>query len=252
MGLGYVPSQFGGTYISSRGYLVRRVTENFGNTTDQELNDVALSLLDETIKEMNSHLYEFNKVHQTGITLSDGVESYTLNSQFFREVNAILIRGSDSLQRFPLTYLPYPEYEKRYAASSVFQYNRGEPLVYTMYNWHLEGIVRIRPVPSGSFASDFALQVNYYRRIPLASASDPLPVPQELEPALIYGAQKRMAIHLNGAADPDVAAYSALERSAIDKLEQLDRRHPDEQARFRVVDNYNQRTYPQNILYIKI
>lgn len=231
--------------------LIQRVVEPFGNVNDQELQASALKFLDETVKEYNSALYEFNKIRLESIAIVADQSEYDLPTAFYREYMCLMIRTADGLQEPPLTYLPHPQVVREYN-TYVYYPNVGMPRVYTLFNSFNQGKLKLAPTPDARTASSYTMTLMYYRRISLVSQQDPLDVPQELEVPLVYGGQKRMAIHLNGASDPDVSAFQALETEALNNVKTMDRRHPDEMLRFKLVDS-RYRTFPaQGTVYIRV
>jgi len=118
---------------------------------------------------------------------------------------------------------------------------------------HKQTPAHLAPTPDTSTAANSTLTFEFYRRTPRVSEEDPLQVPREIEQLLIYGAQKRMAIHLLGASNPDVVSLQALETKALDDLRGVDKRSPDERLRFRLVDHVqNNRMLPHNYLVLKL
>ncbi len=238
--------------ISSASDLQAKVCRLYGidATHDTELAALALDLLDETVDEMNSQLYDFNKRVETGITLTAGTAAYELNSAFYRESLAYLVDSSGDREP-PLIYLPYARFRETYGDEDWV--SDGFPEVYTIRNVQDDGQVTLGPTPDTSAAA-YTLTVEYYRRIPKVSGSeDPLAVPDEVEPALLYGAMKRMAIHINGPGHADVAAFETLEARAIEKLKGVDRRHPDQNMRFQLHGHSRRaRRFRDRALYIRI
>lgn len=236
---------------TARSLLVSKISDLFGGVNDAEFRAKALEFLDDTCKDMNSHLYEFNKVFDQGIQLVDGQDFYQLGSPFYRESLAYLEKNSGGF-RDPLTYLPWVHFQRLTLSGG----DRGEGGYYSIYNVHDEGLVYLRPIPDDTTAADYILDIEYYRRIPLVSAvseGESINVPQEVETALTYGAQKRMAIHIHGAGHEDVQALHQLEQQALARLKAVDKRHPDEQLRFRVVDfAARSRRSARGALYIRI
>lgn len=239
--------------VSTQTNLVNRVLHPFGNISDTELQTLALTFLDETVKEMNASLFDFMKTRQTSLAMVAGTREVTLENAFYRESAAYLIKTSDSSIRSPLVYMPYAQFARE-QQPEIFGNTSGHPIVYSCFNEHL-GILRLSPVPDSDAATNYTLTIEYYKRIPLISstvAGSSIDVPPEVETPLVFGAQKRMAIHINGASDPDVASFDALEQRALDRLKNMDRRHPDEQARFKVVDSRFAARLDRGSVYIKV
>jgi len=213
--------------------LVSKVVTLYGLDGDVDAEQRALEFLDETIMEMNTHLYEFNIVKATGITLTGDVSTAALPDAFYKEKMAFLVRISTSEEADPLVYLDWATFRRLYgenprAGKSDF------PVAYSAKNVHADGLVSLGPQPNAGTASDFTLTIEYYKRIPLASEASHIDLPQEVENAIIYGAKKRLAVYIDGAQAG--AGFELWERQALEKLKAVDRRHPDEATRFRLYD----------------
>jgi len=223
--------------VSDQSALVDRVVNVYGidRTSDTEMAGVALDLLDETVKEMNSHLYEFNKMVESNLTITADANTIVLRNGVYRESIARMIYTPDSTQELLLMYLPYVQYQDAYGSSRYI--GSGIPVVYSFRNVERDGTLYLGPTPDSGAATDYTLTVEYYRRIPLVSSvTAALDIPPEVEPALVYGAQKRLAIHLYGPGHPDVAAFQGLEMRALQQLKAVDKRHPDTNKRFKLAD----------------
>lgn len=217
---------------SSTAKLKSKVAKLYGLEGDADAEQTALDALDDSVKELNTSLYDFMLITQTGITLTAGEDEYELASNFFKEKNAFLVE-SDGTQRNTLVYLDYSAYRRLWGDLST---SKSEPQVYSALNTQADGKIYLAPTPSDTVASSFTLSISYYRRIPLPSAVGTLNVPQELESVLLYGAYKRMAYAIQGAFHPDADKYEALQDKWLEKIKAQDRRHPDEHTRFRMVD----------------
>lgn len=237
-------------YPVSQTNLKDEVLSTFGvdQTQDTELATLALRFLDQAVKDMNTHLYEFNKHIESSITLVSAQQDYILTSSTtdtdgvkivpYRECQAYAIKTSDG-SREPLAYLPWVRFSE--CIGNSLASSTGIPTSYSLRNVDRTGVVSLFPKPSASVASTYTLTVEFYKRIPLPSlltgASTQMRVPEEVETALIYNACKRMAIHLYGPGHPDVAGYAALESKALTELKQVDKTHPDQMQRFMLVDH---------------
>ena len=238
--------------LSARQELITKVTQVYGAPDDAELRGVAQGLLDDTIKDMNSHLYEFNKKILSSVTMTADTREITLNDDVYKEHVAYLHHTVDDENEAPMTHLPHVHFLENYGDQSRFKV--GIPKVYTFRSLHQDCKIMLGPAPSTSVATDYTLTVEYYRRIPLVTEDSQIDVPQEVQTALIYGAQKRMAIHIHAdAAHPSVAAFHTLEKDALSRLKQIDKHHPDTVKRFRLVDRrgYRRGGVDTNV-YIKV
>ena len=221
---------------SSSTKLRSKVAKLYGLEGDSDAEQLALDALDDSVKEMNTGLYDFMLTTQTGIVLTADEDEYELAVSFFKEKLAFLVNSSGN-QRDPLTYLDLSVYRRLWGDQVL---TNAEPEVYSAQNTHVDGKIYLAPKPSGSTATDYTLSVTYYRRIPLPSETSTLDIPQEAESAILYGAYKRMALAIQGGYHPDVGRFEMLQDKWINKLQAQDRRHPDEMTRFRMVDRRNQ------------
>ncbi len=237
-----VPSSWSTAQPSSTEDLIKKVLRPYGgNTSDDELKSLAKDALDETVKEMNTHLYEFNKVTATDLDIVDGTQDILMPTTFYRESFAYLV-DKDNNEEPPLVFIDPVNFQRLYGNSPS---NKGWPIAYTIRNIHNDGKLSLGPTPDSTVASTRsgttltggrALYVEYYRRIPLPSENAQLTIPQEVEVPLLYGAQKRLSIDIAGPGNPDWATFQTLEDRSLEKLQAVDRRHPDEATRFRLYD----------------
>jgi len=244
-----IPGIWSNATPRSRSDLTNQVVDLYGLVGDTELETVALRFLDDAVDDMNTHLWEFNKIMETGVVMTANQSWVALSAPFYREVAAFVVNTSDGASWPHLAFLPWIEFQRLYGVPN----EQGPPQVYSYFNTHREGKIYLAPRPDTSTAANATLTLEYYRRIPRVSDEDPLQVPREIEQLLIYGAQKRMAMHLVGASNPDVAALQALETLALDNLRGVDKRSPDERLRFRLVDRVqSNRSLPRNYFVIKL
>ncbi len=227
-----VASSWSTALPSSTAKLKAKVAKLYGLDGDSDAEQISLDALDDSVKEINTGLHDFMLISQTGITLTENEDEYVLASNFFKEKLAFLV-DSDGNQRDPLSYLDLSVYRRLWGDTVRAG---AQPAVYSALNTHADGKIYIAPKPDASIATEFTLTVVYHRRIPLPSAVGTLDIPQEVESAILYGAYKRMALSIQGAAHPDVTRYELLQDKWIDKMQGQDRRHPDELTRFRMVD----------------
>jgi hypothetical protein len=225
-----------GALPSTRGKLVSKVCAIYGFSSDDgDLNAQALGWLDDTADEINCALFEFNKAVETGIPLTAATRTAELTALFYRESLAYLVKTSSGVANEPMVYLPWVQFQRWYGDKS----QTGEPQFYSTLNSDSDGLVYLWPTPDATTASDFTLTVEYYRRVPHISSvpvETAISVPREIENALVYGAQKRAAIHILGPGDKDVAALEVLEAKAMERLRRVDRAHPDVQKRWILSD----------------
>lgn len=218
----------------TRESLINRVVRNFGADDDTELRGVALDHLDECIDELNTYLFEFTRTKQEGIPLVEAQGDYELQGSPYKESQAYIVETANNDRRAPMYYLPSIHFDRRFNESRA----SGQPYFYTLHNLEKDGKITIHPAPDASTAAGHTLTVQYYVRIPHVSSildDARLSIPAEAQTALVFGAQKRMSMHLYGAAHPDVSAFDALENRALQRLIAIDRHHPDSNTRFRLI-----------------
>lgn len=240
--------------LSSQSDLVNKVAQVYGidKDSDTELGTVVLGLLDDTVRDMNSHLYEFNKIVQSNLPMTADNRDVNLNQGVYKESLGYLVRTDDG-SKLLLVYLPYVNFVDQWEAGLFVGTN--VPAAYTFRNVERDGVVSLGPKPNSATATDYTLTLEYYRRIPLISeVTVGVDVPPEAETPLVYGAQKRLAVHLHGPGHPDVAGFNALEQQALGNLKAVDKRHPDTQKRFRLVDHTHKgkRRLNDGTIYIRV
>lgn len=238
-------------------------TYGVDDSQDTELAGIADDFLDDAIKDMNSHLYEFTKYNET-IDLAAGTATYTLSDT---DVDGVINDGSAIIPhkesycyllhstngtRLPLTYLPWVRFSER--LGNAFGGNSGPPELYSFRNLESDGVVTFWPTPNNT---NYDAVLEFYRHIPLyselTSDSTKPNFPEGVETPLFYNAAKRLAIHLYGPGHPDVASFQALESKALSELKAVDKRHPDQQQRFVVSDfQAKQRSLGRRKLYIEV
>jgi hypothetical protein len=242
--------------------MVTKLLRTYGvdDSQDTELTAVAKDFLDDAVKDMNSHLYEFNRLSETidlqaddnnyplTNTDADGTDGSTIVP--YKESYAYLIDADGN--RLPLTYLPWVRFAER--LGNTFYSNSGPPELYSFKNIENDGKVYVWPTP-GDLTYDMV--IDFYRRIPLYSdltnSTTSPNMPEEVETPLFYNALKRLAIHLYGPGHKDVEGFDALESKALTELKAVDKRHPDQQQRFVVSDFRNRnRSAGRRSLYIKV
>lgn len=243
------------TWSSSRpvdcNELIKKVARRYGGQNDDEMKNIAKDCIDETIKDLNKDLYEFNIIRQSNITITADQSYVNIISGFFKPKNANLIRTSDNYEEYPLSYIDWASYKRMYSEDSSYT---SRPVVYTSKNLHGEGRLYLGPTPDSSTANNYTLRVDYYKRIPLCSEVDSLDIFQEAENAILNGALRRFAEHITGPDSNDTRYYATLYLNDQDELKAIDRRQPDEMTRFRIVDHYRQKGYRRSKVpfYIRI
>lgn len=235
----------------SRSTLISKVASLYGNSGDSELEAKALECLDDAIDDLNMHLWEFNKAEESGIVMTAAQSWVPLSHAVYRESAAFLVDTTSGDSGPHLKFYPWLEFQREWGKPN----DEGTPLVYSYFNIHAEGKLYLAPIPDSTTATDCTLTFQYYIRIPRISELDSsasLNTPREIEQAIVYGAQKRMAIWLLGSAHPDVAAFQALETKAYADISGVDKRRPDANLRFKLKGTEGRnRLYPGNYLIIR-
>lgn len=218
----------------SRSEMITKVVQVYGNVGDDDLEGAAGGFLDDAVDDLNMYLWEFTRVKETNLTFTADQEYVQINQPFYRESIAYLSKIVDTTKtNSALIYVPWIHFERLRSVAAP----SGTPDKYSLRNVERDGRVYFMPFPDARCAASFYLNIEYYQRILRPSEQDPLHVPREIINAIIYSAQKRFAIMVYGAAHPDVASFASLEHQAVERLRAIDKRHPDEQIRFKIVDN---------------
>jgi hypothetical protein len=143
---------------------------------------MALEMLNLALSEL-SGLRDWNweRVTQSAITLVDGTATYSLDSAYKKPSKAVLI-DTDSNEYAPLAYADWERFQE------IGQQDKtGDPAIYTMKNAFVDGTVELYPVPDAGAASDYTLELTYFKRLALCtdSSSSTINAPAEIEPWLI-------------------------------------------------------------------
>lgn len=210
--------------------LVEQVTDLYGVSGDEDLETKALQFLNLSVDEANTHLWEFNKCEESGLTMTANQPYVEISHLIYREVQAFTISTTDSSIQQALAFYPWVEFQFRYGGPTTI----ARPAAYSYFNLHRQGRIYLAPTPGTDYVANNTLTVQYYRRIPHVDEENPLQVPREVEQLILWGAQRRMANHLQGPSSPDVASLVAQEDDFYNKLKSIDRRSPDENMRLRL------------------
>jgi len=231
-----ISSTWQGAVPSHRSQLIEDVCALYGwDTTDTELRNRVIRFLDGSIKDLNTGLFEFNKIVETGIIMVDGQQWVQLGSNAHK-ISMVYLTHNSNGDEPPLTILPWDHFKRLYYQSV----KPGKPYVATNFNPEREGKLYLFPIANETTVTDYTLSVEYYTRIPLISEISEgasLSIPQEMENVIVYGAQKRLAEHLLGPGHPDVRAKATLEAESLNRCKTSDRSKPGAQLRFRLCDN---------------
>jgi len=231
-----VSTSWQGAVPSRRSQLIEDVCALYGwDTTDDDLRNRVIRFLDASIKDLNTGLFEFNKIVETGIVMETGQQWVQLGSNAHKISQVYPVHNTDG-DDVPMTILPYDHFKRLYYRTD----KTGKPYVATNFNMEREGKVYLYYTPDETTVTNYTLTVEYYIRIPLISEiaeGSSLSIPQEMENVIVYGAQKRFAEHLLGPGHRDVSAKAALEAQALERCKTSDRSKPGAQLRFRLCDS---------------
>lgn len=231
-----ISSPWQGAVPSRRSQLIEDVCAEYGwDTTDSELRNRAIRFLDAAVKDLNTGLFEFNKIVETGVLPVEGQQWVQLGSGVHRLSQIYLVHNSNGDEP-PMGILPYDHFKRLYYRTD----KTGKPFVASTYNISSDGRVYLYYIPDATTASDYTISVEYFIRIPLISEiaeGASLAIPQEMENVILYNAQKRLASHLYGAGHKDVGSKAALESQSLERCKNSDRSKPGAAIRWRLCDN---------------
>jgi hypothetical protein len=226
-----VVTSYSSTKPGTFGYLKKKVARIVGGERQPTILAACGEFLNEQIVKFNAALYECNKVETAIITVTNGADT-SLPTLFYKEIEfRVTDVHGDKINE--LTYIDYAEYHKvfvtRPASLGTFT------CYYTLFNVHADGKIRLLPQPDyGASASTQYIKGSYYKRFALlAEDGDILDAPQEIENALVYGAQvEALTIYAPNSPALPVKAMDA--RDALSRFEKSDRQHEDQHRRFRL------------------
>ena len=228
--------------------LISQVARLYGLEDDTELRGKVLDMLDNTVIEMNARLWRFMRTSQLDITVTADDETIVLVNTFHKEDNAWWSHKTDGSKSKPLTYLPYAHYVWMTREST----DSGRATLYTARNTHEDGKISIWPKVDNDTADNLNFNIEYFQRIPLVSGGIQIDVPQEVQSALIAGGHEKLAAHLLGPSHGDALAQKQDYTNKVEALKTIDSMHPDEQMRFRLVDDVRRSTTVPDRLTIRV
>jgi hypothetical protein len=134
------------------------------------------------VRSFNNVLWKFNrKENDLTFNTTTATETYTLASDFHGAYRVTLV-DSDSKVRQSVDFVNWEDIQT-FDPSTVG--TSPAPTVYSLRNWHEDGLIHFRPVPSTSPTWPTA-RVHYFRLIALATANgDRLNVPLEVDQAIL-------------------------------------------------------------------
>ena len=224
------------------GFLKVKVARIIGGARNPRDLEVAGELINDRIIDFNQKLYECNKVETGTLTVTDGVVSLPVAA--FKEIEFRLVDSTGAKIR-QLLYKDFAEFHQVWNLDSVAT-TGNSPMYYTLFNLHLQGQLKLLPTPTGT---DYVAG-SYYRRFNLLfDDDDVLDAPQEIERALVLGAQFDILCAL-APENPLVNTYGARAMQAWDAFVVIDRKHEDNHMRFRLAPLAHRVRLTGNQIYI--
>ena len=131
------------------------------------------------------HLFEFGRTSGSDATITQGVNTFALTSDFFA-VDAVQLINSDGKPVYSLEHMPYQQYDQLIPK----QTREGEPQYWTAKNTFDNENIEVYPLPDAKTAADYTLRITYFTRIGEPATDDDLIVaPRELRVALLAYAE---------------------------------------------------------------
>lgn len=213
--------------------LITTIARSFGGENDGRVRSMALDTLNQTLSEL-SGLRDWNweRTTQSAITLVDGTATYSLDSAYKKPSKAVLI-DSDSNEFRSLGYADWERFQDTGKQTRV-----GNPWVYMLKNAFNLGTVELYPVPDAGAASDYTLELTYFKRLSLCtdSVSSVINAPAEVEPWVTQRATALLAQIKN----PEQATlFLGTAARLYNALVRWDTRIRDERLRFSLNVNQN-------------
>lgn len=164
--------------------LKRDLCTMFGYGRDPAKLEQAGVFIRDVIDRLNRlQVWNFNLVTSSPITITAGVSTYSIPSDFWRIYNA---RKTDDVD-YPFDVLRQKTFDTIFLSQRVIN---GQPYVLVIKNTFRDGTVTLFPIPDGSHT----LSINYYRLIQKpAGDDDPLDIPLPFQSVVKDGAMARMA-----------------------------------------------------------
>jgi len=228
--------------------LQTRVAQIVGGQNDSTIKASCGEYINDAIDEFNTRLYECNKLGPTAITVTGG--SADLPTQFYKEEECQVVDSAGNKLR-EISYIDWTEYQKVFNFGSYSSGPGPAPQYYTLFNTHLTGQIKLLPAPAATATT--YLKITYYKRFDqLASESDILDAPRELQLAIILKAQAT-ALRILRSGEPQLYTQAdAIAERAWMRFAMIDRRHPDMKPRFRLAPlTTNRGPFDGDITYVR-
>ena len=236
-----VSSPWSGARISTRNQLVSKVCALYGySTSDRKLVNKVLTWLDDSVKDLNTRIWQSTLSVETGILMVASQQYVTVDSLFYKESQAYLTDNSTGDQG-SLKYLPWVHFKRLYPGTDTSNDGGGDtgrPTIYTIFNFEKDAKIYLYPIPSSDTVSQYTLTLEYYKRLPKISSvsiNAAPDIPEEFENAILFGAYKRFAMDVGET--EKVNLYAAMEKENILRIKEIDSAHPDADRRFRLIND---------------
>ena len=221
-----VSTSTGRAQPNSLSALTTRVVRAVGGLGDPTMEAAAQEAINDALIEINTRLYECNKIGPTLLTLTDG--SVDLPAAVYKELECTLVDASGNAIR-QLNYIDWSDYQHTFNGGAASA--SGSPIYYTFFNTQVDGTLKLLPASTGTSY----VNLSYYRRFSLlADGTDVLEAPQEIQRVIVLLAQADM-LRVFKSGDPQAAGMTrAMAEKAWDRFSAIDAKHSDLQFRFRL------------------
>lgn len=197
------------------------ISEYVGGADRPEVLTRAGRVFDSAVREFNMGTYwRFNRQRQT-IPLAADTSDYTLNTDFYAPLAAVLLDVNGKSVDYQLEWVPY----ELFVTIHTNQQSGGDPpYSYTARNDFDAGLVTFnpRPVAPSTYPN---VRLDYFSRIVVTSGNGKLRVPSDVEEAIMHLAIAKMIAGKKGFADAREAYQLALRSRAM--VESIWRDYPD-------------------------
>src|SRR3990167_4619438 len=219
----------GQTGAGSGANKVTEVARIVGGQDENSIRAQALSCINRVRMELNMHDWRFMKTNASNITLINGTATYALPTNL-KAVTYARLLDTNGKQDHELTYVP----DDVFTHWMTDQEHTGQPLYYNASNVFGDGLVTLYPVPDASAVTNWTLDVEYFKRIPVITDDAwAIDVPEEVNLVLTAGGQMYL-LEERDKSSPVLPVKIAEYGRVFGELKAMDRRVHDERPRFRI------------------